>query len=240
MLKVMFIMMVFPLIHFHLFILFNMVNADIKMLESGSFDEQTYGKNGIVLLYDDASEEQLMYFLTVAEKFKDDDKIHFWHLNCNLAEDFCAGRDEFHTLPVMLYSFRNELWEGQECDDYKEHAFETFFRTKVEENCLTVPSLCTEAMNQTLEIYGESNHTVLKKAYLEEKDNGDDVEKEWNEISQKIQNDFMQKRLQFQNKLRMSDERVKILGLLMEKKHSESYESNKGEKIKIEIDQRNY
>ena len=228
MIKLVFIMMVFYT-----------VAADIKMLESGSFDEQTYGKDGVVLLYDDASEEQLMYFLTVAEKFKDNDKIHFWHLNCNLAEDFCAGRDEFETLPVMLYSFRNELWQSQECDDYKEHAFETFFRTKVEENCLTVPSLCTDAMNETLKIYAESNHTVLKKAYLEEKNNGDDVEKEWSEISERIQREFIQKRLNFQNKLRMSDERVKILGLLMEKKHSQSYEKNKGEKIKIEIDQSN-
>ena len=90
-------------------------------------------------------------------------------------------------------------------------------------------------MNETLQIFAEANHTVLKKAYLEEKDDGDKIEREWNEISERIQRDFMQKRLQFQNKLRLSDERLKILGLLMEKEHSESYESNKGEKIKIEI-----
>lgn len=213
--------------------------SSIISLKTGSFDDQTYGKDGVVLLYDNLSEMQLMYFLNAAEKFEDQD-INFWHLNCDLAESFCKNRPEIEgvNIPAMLYSFRNELWSGQGCKTYKEHAFETFFKSKLQENCLTVPSLCSYTMNDTLKEFGEENHTVIRDEYIREKDIGDKIEKEWKEITDEFQSEFMRKRLEFQNKLQKSDDRVKILGLLMETRHSESYEENEGEVQELVIDMR--
>jgi hypothetical protein len=214
--------------------------ASIVPLKTGSFDDQTYAKDGIVLLYDNLSETQLMYFINVASKFEDDPKINFWHINCDLADTFCKNRAELAgtNIPAMLYSFRNELWAAQGCKTYKEHAFETFIKTKLQENCLTVPRLCTYVMNETLKDFGDENHTVVRDEYLREKNNGDVIEHEWREITDRIQNDFKTKRIEFQNRLLNSDDKVKILGLLMEKHHSLSYEENEGELQEVVIDMR--
>lgn len=181
-----------------------------------------------------------MYFINVASKFEDDKTINFWHINCDLAGEFCKNRAELSgiNIPAMLYSFRNELWGAQGCKTYKEHAFETFIKTKLQENCLTLPHLCTYAMNETLREFKDENHTFVKDEYLREKNNGDAIEQEWIKISDQIQTDFRIKRIEFQDSLQKSDERVKILGLLMEKHHSLSYEENEGEVQELVIDMR--
>jgi hypothetical protein len=219
--------------------LFHTSASKIIPLESGSFEDQTYGKDGVVLLYDNLSEIQLMHFIDAAKKFENE-TINFWHLNCDFAKDFCANRPEISDInvPAMLYSFRNELWKGQGCKTYKSHAFETFFQTKVHETCLNTPSLCTNAMKKVLENYMDKNHSVVSLEYLREKKYGDFVEDEWKKVSDEIQNNFFRKRIEYQQKLHESDERLKILGLLMEKLHSESYEENEGEVQEVVIDMR--
>ena len=214
------------------------LQAESIPLEDGSFDEQTYGRDGVVLFYDYNSEEVLAHYLTVAKKFENNEDISFWHINCDHAEIFCEGRPKVQDtgIPSMLYSFRNELWEAQNCKTYKEHAFEVFFNTKLQENCLNTPSLCSSIMNLTLKEVGEANHTTLKKLYNEEKKTGDELEAQWNDISTAIQREWNEKRINFVLDLRNSDEKLKLYGLLMEKLHSESYEKNEGEVQQIVID----
>jgi hypothetical protein len=234
-------------------------------LEDGSFDDQTYGKDGVVLFYNYESEDTLTYFMMVSEKFKNNDKIHFWHINCDHADLFCENRPEILNsgIPSMLYSFRNELWQSKNCKTYKEHAFEVFFKTKLQENCLNTPKLCSSVMNMTLKEHGEKNHTELKKLYEEEKMNGDELEREWgditssiqsewkkkreeyinddrkeewDEVSNKLKADWNEKRAQFVLDIKKSDEKLKVYGLLMEKIHSDSYEKTEGEVQQIVID----
>jgi hypothetical protein len=216
-------------------------NATVSIpLENGSFDEQTFGKDGVVLFYNYESEPILGNYLIVADKFKDDKNINFWHINCDHAPEFCDGRPEVEEagIPSMLYSFRNELWEAQGCKTYKEHAFETFFKTKLQENCLNTPELCSSIMNLTLSEYGDGNHTEIKKLYLEEEEKGLDIEAEWQKISNEIQREWNEKRTQFVVELRNSDEKLKVYKLLMEKLHSDAYEKNEGETQQIVIDMR--
>lgn len=214
------------------------LHAESIPLEDGSFDEQTYGKDGVVLFYDYNSEEVFANYLTIAKKFEGNEDINFWHVNCDHAEVFCDGRPNVKDsgIPSMLYSFRNELWEAQNCKTYREHAFEVFFNIKLKENCLNTPSLCSSIMNLTLKEFGEANHTTLKKLYNEEKKNGDELEKGWNDISNAIQRQWNEKRTNFVLDLRNSDEKLKLYGLLMEKLHSESYEKNEGEVQQIVVD----
>jgi len=216
-------------------------NATVSMhLENGSFDEQTFGKDGVVLFYNYESELILGNYLIVADKFKDDKNINFWHINCDHAPEFCDGRPEVEEagIPSMLYSFRNELWEAQGCKTYKEHAFETFFNTKLQENCLNTPELCSSIMNLTLSEDGDRNHTEIKKLYLEEEEKGLDIEAEWEKISNEIKREWNEKRTQFVVELRNSDEKLKVYKLLMEKLHSDAYEKNEGETQQIVIDMR--
>lgn len=133
-------------------------------LDEGSFDEQTFGKDGVVLFYDYDSEDVFVDYALVAEQFGTNGDINFWHINCDHAEIFCEGRPDVQDagVPSMLYSFRNELWKAQHCKTYKEHAFQVFFKTKLHENCLNTPKLCSTIMNTTLKKYGGENHTVLK------------------------------------------------------------------------------
>ena len=214
------------------------LQAESIPLEEGSFDDQTFGQDGVVLFYDYNSEEVLANYLTVAKKFEGNEDINFWHVNCDHSEVFCEGRPNVQDsgIPSMLYSFRNELWEAQNCKTYREHAFEVFFNTKLKENCLNTPSLCSSIMNLTLKEFGEANHTTLKKLYNEEKKTGDDLEVRWNDISTAIQREWNEKRTNFVLDLRNSDEKLKLYGWLMEKLHSESYEKNEGEVQQIVID----
>ena len=214
------------------------VKAVSLPLENGSFDAQTYGKDGVVLFYNIESENILPTFLSVAEKYEEDENIHFWHVNCDFAVEFCKNREKIKNvgLPAMLYSFRNELWNAQGCKTYNEHAFETFFNTKLQENCLNTPILCSSIMNITLKEHGDKSHAEIKKLYLEEKKEGDSIEEEWETLSNNIQNQWNNERTKFVVKLRNSDDKLKIYKMLMEQLHSTSYEKNEGEVQQILID----
>lgn len=209
-------------------------------LNTGSLDDQTFGKDGVILLHNDDSIDTLAYFVNVSIKYEENENVHFWHLNCDNAIEFCEGRPEIeeYGVPVMLYSFRNELWEGQGCKTYKEHAFETFFNTKVTETCLNTPRLCSSIMNQTLEEHDGKNHSQIRKLYLAEKEDGDEIEQKWELESRRIQQEWNMKRTGAQLDLRNSDDRMKIYKQMMEKLHSESYEENEGEVQNIVIDMR--
>lgn len=209
-------------------------------LENGSFDDQTYGKDGVVLFYNYESEEVFGNYLLVSNKYKSDKNINFWHINCDHAPEFCESRPKVEEVgvPCMLYSFRNELWEVQGCKTYKEHAFETFFNTKLQENCLNTPELCSSIMNITLEEDGDKNHTDLKKLYLLEEETGLDTEAEWKRVSDEIQRRWHEQRTKFVMQLRNSDDKLKVYKLLMEKIHSESYEKNEGETQQLVVDMR--
>ena len=65
---------------------------------------------------------------------------------------------------------------------------------------------------------------------------GDNIEAEWKDLSNKIQNEWNKERMNFVLKLRNSDDKLKIYKLLMEKIHSESYEETEGEIQEIVID----
>tara|TARA_A100001015_G_scaffold190439_1_gene212164 strand:+ start:2137 stop:2847 length:711 start_codon:yes stop_codon:yes gene_type:complete len=216
------------------------LNAESVPLEDGSFDDQTYGKDGVVLFYDYESEDILANYLIVAEQFEEDENINFWHINCDHANIFCNGRPKVQDsgVPSMLYSFRNELWEVQNCQTYTEHAFQVFFKTKLQENCLNTPSLCSSMMNSTLKEVRDKNHTEIKKLYTEEKKVGDALEAEWEEISRSIQQQWNEKRTGFVLDLKTSDEKLKVYALLMEKLHSESYEEHEGSVQQIVVDMR--
>ena len=209
-------------------------------LENGSFDDQTYGKDGVVLFYNYESEDILGKYLIVADKFDKDDNINFWHVNCAHAFEFCEGRPKVEEagVPSMLYSFRNELWEVQGCKTYSEHAFETFFNTKLQENCLNTPILCSSIMNITLKEDGHRNHTEIKKLYLAEEENGLDIEVAWKDISDEIQQRWNEKRAKFVVQLRNSDDKMKLYKMLMEKIHSDNYEKNEGDLQQIVVDMR--
>lgn len=209
-------------------------------LKSGSFEDQTFGKDGVVLFYNYESEDVLANYLTASNKYMDNENIHFWHINCDQAFEFCSNRPKVGEvgIPSMLYSFRNELWEAQGCKTYKEHAFETFFNTKLQENCLNTPHTCSTVMNETLKEDGDKNHTEIKKLYLAEEEKGKDIEKEWESVSNEIQRQWNDRRFKFVVELRNSDEKLKIYKVLMEKLHSEVYEKNEGEIQEIVIDMR--
>lgn len=216
-------------------------NASISIaLENGSFDDQTYGKDGVVLFYNYESEEVFGSYLLVSNKYKEEKNINFWHINCDHAPEFCESRPKVEEagLPCMLYSFRNELWEAQGCKTYKEHAFETFFNTKLQENCLNTPELCSSIMNITLKEDGDKNHTQIKKLYLLEEEKGLDIEAQWKSISDEIQRKWHEKRSEFVLKLRNSDDKLKIYKQLMEKAHSDAYEKNEGETQQLVVDMR--
>ena len=168
------------------------------------------------------------------------EKIHFWHVNCAHAIDFCKDSPKIEEagLPTMLYSFRNEFWETQGCKTYSEHAFETFFNTKLNENCLNTPTLCSSVMNMTLKEHKAKNHTDIRDLYLQEDKKGKDLEKEWETVSQNIQRQWNEERSRFVIELRNSDDRLKIYKLLMEKMHSESYEEMEGATQQLVIDMR--
>lgn len=208
------------------------------MLEDGSFDDQTYGLDGVVMFYDYDSEDVFAQYLTVANQYEKNENINFWHVNCDHAQEFCEGRPSVGEvgLPCMLYSFRNELWEAQSATTYNEHAFQVFFNTKLTENCLNTPSLCSSIMNITLKEVGDKNHSVIRKLYLEEKEKGDNLENEWKDISDAIQREWNTKRSKFVMDLRNSDEKLKLYSQVMEKLHSDSYEKNEGSVQQIVID----
>lgn len=226
------------------FTLICIVHAENKTvsvaLENGSFDEQTYGKDGVVLFYNYESEKVLASYMLASNKFENDKKINFWHINCDHAPEFCESRPKIQEvgIPSLLYSFRNELWEAQGVKTYKEHAFETFFNTKLQENCLNTPKLCSSVMNITLKEDGHLNHSAIKKLYMDEQDVGLELEKRWKEISDDIQRKWNLQRQKFVLELRNSDDRLIIYKLLMEKLHSEAYEKNEGETQQIVIDMR--
>jgi len=204
-------------------------------LETGSFDDQVYGKDGVVLLYDMDSEEQLYLFIAASESYEDDDRINFWHLNCDYTE-FCETRSEVDDAPTMLYSFRNEFWEAQPCRLYTEHAFEMFFKTKVSENCLNTRSLCSSVMNLTIADHHGKNHSDIRVLYEMYEDEGNAIEKEWEALTNEIQNDFIKRRTEFQMKLRNADERRKVLGQMMEEQHAEAYDNNEKQVQELVID----
>ena len=216
-----------------------MINTHASVqLKSGSFDDQVYGKDGIVLLYDTDSEDLLYAYSNAAERYNLDDRIHFWHLNCDYT-DFCEIRSEVQRLPTLLYSFRNEFWQSHDCKMYNEHAFELFFKTKINENCLNTRSLCSSVMNLTIEeYYGKKNHSSIKLLYNKYKEEGDKIEKEWNFISNEIQENFMRQRTEFQLKLRNADDKMKIFGQMMEELHLDAYDSNEEKLNEIVIDMR--
>jgi len=67
-------------------------------------------------------------------------------------------------------------------------------------------------------------------------DEGNAIEKEWEALTNEIQNDFIKRRTEFQMKLRNADERRKVLGQMMEEQHAEAYDNNEKQVQELVID----
>ena len=93
-------------------------------------------------------------------------------------------------------------------------------------------------MNITLKEDGHRNHSEIKKLYLEEEENGLDIESRWKDMSDEIQRQWNEKRAKFVVELRNSDDKMKLYNMLMEKIHSENYEKNDGDLQQIVVDMR--
>lgn len=200
---------------------FTFVSGKISTsLTSGSFDDQTYGRNGVVLLWDNT--EVYEKFTAAASAVTDED-IDFWDLSCAAAPEFCHLNARGQEVPFVLYSFRNEPWKSLSVKEYTEHAFTTFFNTQIRANCFANRSLCTPIMNETIAEQVPLKFERVKRAYLDTQQEAAQIEHDWEEISGEIQQKFFEQRKEVQEAVSLLDEKIKVLGQMLEHIHNENY-----------------
>ncbi len=219
---------------FILFLCLATVQSKISTsLTSGSFDDQTYGRNGIVLLWKDSRKDIYESFTSAAGEVDDED-IHFWDLSCSMAEEFCDLNARGKEVPLILYSFRNEPWQVLTVKIYDKHAFTTFFNSQLKANCYANRTLCTETMNKTIKEYGQQDFKTVKRRYLDTQQEAAQIEHDWSKASERIQNEFFTERKKVQDAVHILDERLKVLGQILEHIHNENYKDREGPQ-KIEL-----
>lgn len=204
---------------------------------SSSFEEHTYGKDGVILFYNDENLELLQKWFDAVESVPESSKINFWHLNCDIT-NFCFKRPEIKdiTRPAIMYSFRNLPWKGKSVASYTQHAFEVFFNTKMHESCLNKPSLCNKEMKEALEIYRDKPHKELKEAYEEAEEEIKRIESKWEEISNEIQKNWGLKKAAHQSFIEDQESKQRVLKLLMEQVHIEAYDKVQEDAEALTID----
>jgi len=191
-------------------------------LTSGSFDEQTYGRNGVVLLWKDSRRDVYDSFTAAAGDVKDED-IHFWDLSCSLAPDFCDLNARGNKVPLILYSFRNEPWKALTVQLYDKHAFTTFFNSQLKANCFANRTLCTDVMNNTITDHIDLDFDRVKRSYLDVQQEVAQVEHDWDKVSERIQSEFFSERKKVQDAVDVLDQKLKVLGQMLEHIHNENY-----------------
>jgi len=196
-------------------------------LTRGSFDEQTYGKNGVVLLYNEERESIYEEWKSATGEVEDED-IYFWELSCTLASEFCRSNANGKELPVVLYSFRNEGWQSLSVKGYSSHALSVFFNTEIKSNCFKNRRLCTEIMTDTLEKFESESFSVVRTEYLTVQQEAAQIEHDWDEKSREIQAIFFKEKGEIQKSIDVLDQRMKVLGEMLENMHHIIYNSNVG------------
>lgn len=227
------------------FFLLHLCHAETEYSESeslaegsSSFEAHTYGKDGVILFYDDDNIQLLGEWLNAVESIPKNSKINFWHLNCDITINFCETREELKNVnkPAILYSFRNSPWKGKSVASYSQHAFEVLFNTKMNESCLNTPSLCNDIMKKTLETYKGKPHKELKEAYEEAEQEIKKIEAKWEKVDKEIQKQWGLKKAAHQSYVEDEESKQHVLKLLMEQVHSQAYDKVQEDVNKIVVD----
>jgi hypothetical protein len=205
-----------------------------KSLASGSFDDQTYGKDGVVLLWGDERVDTYDSWVEAINETTTTGNINFWDLSCSIAPEFCELNARGMKPPFVLYSFRNEPWQRLSVRKYDKHAFTTFFNTHVNANCYLNRSICTYDMNVTLEKYKNKEFGEIREAYIDAQQRATQVEFDWGGVSASLQKDFITQRKKVQDEINVLDERMKALGQMLESMHHDNYRNREGP-IKLEL-----
>lgn len=173
------------------------------VLGEGSLDQQTLGKDGLLLLYKEYPDEWTS-IIDYAEYIPD---MHFFEVNCNNFYEFCLTHTT--TFPTILYSVENSIWERVE-EDLEQFVFDTF-----ERRCVYNREKCNDDELKTLEEFEGEQPETIKKAIDDLKNRIVEFEATFEDYYQKLQDEFNKKRIDIRDSILKTEEIIKVLNDLL-------------------------
>jgi hypothetical protein len=169
------------------------------VLEEGSLDKQTLGKDGMILLYETYPDE----WDKIVDFAQDISDVYFFEVNCNLFEDWCAN----YTLPSLLYSVENSKWEPVALDeDIYDFVFDTF-----EKRCVLNRVKCNEDELKTIAEFEHESPDTISSAVDELRGRIAEFEATFEDYYQKLQDEFNSKRVEIRDSIEKTEEVINIL-----------------------------
>lgn len=186
--------------------LFSIVYAhEPIVLDEGSLDQQTLGKDGLLLLYKTYPDE----WTSIIDSSEDIENINFFEVNCNYFHDFCSKHTD--TFPTILYSVENSIWEKINIDEnLEDFVFHTF-----ERRCVYNRDKCNEDELKAIEEFEGETPETINAAIDELRTRIVEFEATFEEYYQKIQDEFNKKRINIRDSILKTEEIIKVLDDLL-------------------------
>ena len=182
---------------YFIFLLLISASAEHIILKEGSINEQTYGKDGLMLFHYDYPD----YWQRIIQNTKQN--ITFFEVNCQLFDVCNVWSDTF---PHLVYSVDNKMWKPVDSDNLEVFIFETF-----EKRCVYNRLKCKEHELDTLLLFDEESPEVIQLAIDDLRNKVSEIEATFADYYQKIQNEFEKKRIEMRDKLEQAEDSIKIL-----------------------------
>lgn len=173
------------------------------VLEEGSLDQQTLGKDGLLLLYKEYPDE----WTSIMEYAEDIEDLYFFEVNCNNFHEFCLTHTK--TFPTILYSVENSIWEKVE-DDLQQFTFDTF-----ERRCVYNREKCNEDQLNTLEEFEQESPETINNAIDDLRGRIVEFEATFEDYYQKLQDEFNKKRIDIRDSILKTEEIINLLNDLL-------------------------
>lgn len=184
-----------------LFLLFLSANAEHIILKEGSLEKQTLGKDGLILFHYEYPD----YWHDLVNNTKQN--LTFFEVNCAVY-DICSEWSD--TLPHLVYSVDNSMWEPVETDNLEMFLFEHY-----EKRCVYNRPKCKEHELNTLNLFEEESKEVLEEAIDDLRITITDFEATFADYYRQLQEEFNKKRSEIRDQLEKAEDSIKVLEDLM-------------------------
>lgn len=184
-----------------IFLLFGLVNSEHVILKEGSIEQQTFGKDGLILFYYDYPD----YWDNLVNNTQQN--LTFFELNCK-KYDVCTEWSD--TFPHLVYSVDNSIWEPVETENLELFIFETF-----EKRCVYNIPKCKKHELETLKAFEDQSVEVIQGAIDDLRNKVAEFEATFEDYYKKLQEEFNKKRSEIRDQLEKAEDSIKVLNDLL-------------------------
>jgi hypothetical protein len=183
-------------------LLFLCASTEVIVLEEGSLEQQTLSKDGFILYYEKTQPPEWVELIEQTEFIAE---IFFFEMNCSKYD--CTKSEFVTTLPCLVYSVDNSIWENIDIkSDLYSFTYENFVK-----NCFLNRKKCKDHELQTLINFENESENTIQETIDELTNRIAELEATFYDYHKKLEEEFNKKRLEIRGSLEKTEDMINVL-----------------------------